>query len=261
MSSSFNAFAEAARRLVVKRFAIVCGFYAAGSFFQAQAAPKVVLISLDGAAPRFISQYLADGTLSREQGIGHLKSHGTYALKNVTATPSLTAVSHIAIATGSTSTRNDIGANTFSLVASPFLRTISGFSSPIGGYNIDGPAPRLNPSAEPLWVALRKAGKKVVCATFPGADGLTVTVPGLTPTPVVQSPESRTVDYTIPYGESSGVFEQAFVLTASDFASAPQTTIDQLTEAGVKFYQAKQKSTPLESCFIIDYNGSLKFIY
>jgi hypothetical protein len=37
---------------------------------EAKATPKVVLISLEGATPRIIAQYLADGTLPPNQGIG-----------------------------------------------------------------------------------------------------------------------------------------------------------------------------------------------
>ena len=45
------------------------------------------------------------------------------------------------IATGSTAARNDIIANTFHLVASQFATNISGFSTPIGGYEITSHGP------------------------------------------------------------------------------------------------------------------------
>src|SRR5215831_5252568 len=57
--------------------------------------PKVILISLDGAAPRFIDKYIDPGM----KGIGLLRSVGSHAAQNITASPSLTAVSHVAIAT------------------------------------------------------------------------------------------------------------------------------------------------------------------
>src|SRR5262249_23512772 len=69
--------------------------------------PKVVLISLDGAKPEFIQKFIDQGVLPRDGGLAQL-SRGVVARQNVTATPSLTAVSHIAIATGSTSVHNDI---------------------------------------------------------------------------------------------------------------------------------------------------------
>ena len=123
--------------------------------------PKVVLISLDGATPQLVSEFMRDGTIPPHTGLGLLARRGVSAERNVTVDPSLTAPSHIAIATGSTAARNDILANTFHLVASPFTSNISGFGAPIGGYSIHGPAETADPTAEPLWLALRAAGKKV----------------------------------------------------------------------------------------------------
>src|SRR5262245_45128615 len=75
--------------------------------------PKVVLITLDGATPALINQYLQTGVLSPDQGLGYLFTHGLEAQQNLTVTPSLTAPGHIAIATGSSAANNDIDANTF----------------------------------------------------------------------------------------------------------------------------------------------------
>src|SRR5262245_8378148 len=58
--------------------------------------PKVVLISLDGAKPDVIQKFLDQGVLPRHGALAEL-SRGAVARQNVTATPSLTAVSHIAI--------------------------------------------------------------------------------------------------------------------------------------------------------------------
>src|SRR5688572_3287142 len=138
------------------------------------ATAKVIVISLDGATPRFVEQYLQSGALRHDRGLGLLASRGFSATRNVTVTPSLTAPGHIAIVTGSTAADNDVVANTFHLVASPFASNISGFGAPIGGYSIDGPAQSLNPTAEPMWKSLLAAGKKVVTATFPGGDGINV---------------------------------------------------------------------------------------
>lgn len=200
--------------------------------------PKVILISLDGATPRLINQYLADGTLSPDKGLGLLASQGLVAEQNLTVTPSLTAPGHIAIATGSTAANNDINANTFHLVASPFNQNISGFAAPIGGYTvgIDGPSESSEPTAQPIWQALRSNGKKVVAATFPGADGADITVPGLSNSPIIQPASERTVDYTVPFGAFAGVGAKGFDLTASDFETAPQTIIDQIVGAGKVSY-------------------------
>lgn len=198
------------------------------------ATPKVVVISLDGGTPRYVEQYLKDGSLPADQGIGLLKSRGISALQNQTVSPSLTAVGHIAITTGSTGARNDIAANAFHLLASPFLTTISGFGAPIGGYSINtpnAPSPATQLTAEPIWVSLRAAGKKVVAATFPGADGVDIIVPGATAT-TVQPRALRTVDYTVPFGEFNGLGGKGFTLGAADFAVASAATVNALAAAG-----------------------------
>src|SRR5262245_25713943 len=137
--------------------------------------PKVVLISLDGAKPDVIQKYLDDGVLPKNGGLAKL-SRGVVARQNVTATPSLTAVSHIAIATGSTAVHNDIPSNTFHNVAAPIKASASGFAAAIGGYRITPLGPSPDPTAEPLWVKLRAQGKKVVTATWPGGDGADIRI-------------------------------------------------------------------------------------
>jgi predicted AlkP superfamily pyrophosphatase or phosphodiesterase len=196
------------------------------------AAPRVVLISLDGATPRLVEAFMRDGTIAHDKGLGLLARHGASAERNITVHPSLTAPGHIAIATGSTAARNDITANTFHLAASPFGSNISGFGAPIGGYSHHGPEESHSPTAEPLWLALRAAGKRVVTATWPGGDGVDVRVPGLAGSPIIQSAAKRTVDYTVPFGAFGGVGARGFVLSAASFAAAPASTVDQLTAAG-----------------------------
>jgi hypothetical protein len=114
----------------------------------ASAVPKVIVISLDGATPRLVDEQMQSGVLSPTRGLGLLQSKGIRANQNATISPSLTAPGHIAIATGSTAANNDVLANTFHLVASPFTFNISGFAAPIGGYSIDGPAESPTVTAE-----------------------------------------------------------------------------------------------------------------
>src|SRR5215831_14132728 len=102
----------------------------------AWAGPKVVVISLDGARPDFIQQYLETGVLDRGTGLGRLIRHGVRAERNLTANPSLTAPGHILIATGSTSAHDDIASNSFHPVAGSLGSSFSGFAAPIGGYEI-----------------------------------------------------------------------------------------------------------------------------
>ncbi|MCI0540017.1 MAG: alkaline phosphatase family protein [Verrucomicrobiales bacterium] len=177
---------------------------------SASATPKFILISLDGATPRFVDQYLASGALNPNEGLGLLQSKGFSAHINQTVSPSLTAVGHIAIATGSKAAKNDVVANTFHLVASPFTFNISGFGAPIGGYLIDGPAETPSPTAEPIWLRLGLAGKKVVTATWPGGDGVDVRVPGAANNAIVQPASERTVNYTVPFGAATSPFQKGF---------------------------------------------------
>ena len=201
-------------------------------------APKVILISLDGATDTTVDKYLLTGVLDSKTGLGLLKSKGVVATSNETVTPSLTAAAHIAIATGSTAVNNDINANSFHLIANPFTTNISGFAAPIGGYTYQSgidPSESSEPTANPLWLALRKAGKTVVAATFPGADGATIrSSTGI----VLDKKEDRTVDYTVPFGAFGGPFftggtgGRGFSLTAADFNVSNTQAITGLTALG-----------------------------
>ena len=95
--------------------------------------PPVVVISLDGAKPDFIQQFIDEGVLPRDGALARLSRHGAVAQQNITASPSLTAVSHIEIATGSTAVHNDIPSNTFQAIVGPVTSSLSGFAPPIGG--------------------------------------------------------------------------------------------------------------------------------
>ncbi len=219
----------------------------AGLAFSAKPHPKVILVSLDAMNPTLVKKFINQGVLSEDQGIGLIRKLGVSADQNVTATPSLTAVSHVAIGTGSTAARNNITANSFHLVASPFTSNISGFGAPIGGYDFNsaGSMESADPTAEPLWIALRNQGKKVIAATFPGADGVDVKVPGVTNSAVIQSSKLRTVDFTVPFGAFGGVGAQGFNLTQADFTAAPATVLAQLQAAGKASYSpVQQRVTP-----------------
>ncbi|MFN0315415.1 MAG: alkaline phosphatase family protein [Burkholderiales bacterium] len=215
----------------------------------ALAQPKVIVISLDGAQPGIVREYLQSGVLEADKGLGLLQAKGASALRNITATPALTAVSHIAIATGSTAVHNDIPGNTFKLVVSPLGNTISGFGAPIGGYDLHPVGPSVTPTAQPLWVKLREAGKKVVTATWPGGDGVDVRAPGVTGSPLLQAAApARTVDYTVPFGAFGGLGAQGFSsFNGSHFA--PDASVSaQLAAAGHLTYSAVQvTAAPIET--------------
>jgi len=243
-----SRFREILARVCSSRALLATFSLAMATALPALAAPRIIVISLDGATPRIVKDLLKSGALPDGSGIGLLKKKGFWAEQNITIAPSLTAAAHIAIATGSTAPKNDIPSNSFALVASPFFSTISGFAAPIGGYSIDGPGVSPDPTANPVWRALREKGKIVVTATFPGGDGLDIKVPGLSNSPIVQPSSVRTVDYTVPFGEFGGVGGQGFTLTASNFSTAPDSTVSQLEAAGKTSYSTiLQTTAPLET--------------
>jgi predicted AlkP superfamily pyrophosphatase or phosphodiesterase len=212
---------------------------------QGGKSPKVVVISLDGAKPDLIRKYLDEGVLPKNGGLDRI-SRGVVARQNVTATPSLTAVAHIAIATGSTAVHNDIPSNTFQNVTAAINTSASGFAAAIGGYRINPLGPSADPSAEPLWVKLRAQGKKVVTATWPGGDGADIRINGV----VVQAAQPiRVTDYTVPFGAFGGVGAVGFPLNAGNFAADPVVTA-QLQAAGhFSFSPVLVTPTPIETFF------------
>lgn len=209
--------------------------------------PKIIVISLDGAKPDFIQNYIATHVLPQNSGLGLLLNKGSRATQNVTTTTSLTAVAHLAIATGSTDVHNDVPSNTFHAVAGTIASTISGFGAPIGGYSISPLQATANPTAVPMWVPLRAAGKKVVTATWPGGDGADIRVNGT----IVQggNTATRKVDYTLPFGAFGGVGAQGFILTLNNFGY-DATIESQLAAAGhPSFSPVQVTNVPFETLF------------
>src|SRR4029077_3131080 len=112
----------------------------------------------------------------------------------------------------------------------------SGFSAPIGGYLIDGPGQSPGLTAVPLGRPLVENRQTVATATWPGGDGLNVTVPGRDPSIFVQPVAERTVTYTVPFGAATAPFQKGFPLTAASFTSAPAQTVTDLNTAGHTSY-------------------------
>jgi predicted AlkP superfamily pyrophosphatase or phosphodiesterase len=189
-----------------------------GGNHHGRKSPRVVVISLDGAKPDFIQKFIDEGVLPRDGGLARLSRHGAVALQNVTTSPSLTAVAHIAIATGSTAVHNDIPSNTFQSIVGPISSSLSGFAAPIGGYRVNPLGPSPQPTALPLWVPLRQQGKKAITATWPGGDGADISINN---TVVQPAQPIRVTDYTVPFGAFGGIGAQGFSLSRMNFASDP----------------------------------------
>ncbi len=166
------------------------------------------------------------------------RPHGVVAEQNITVTPSVTAVAHIAIATAPRLSHNDIPRNTFHPVAATIGTSLSGFAAPIGGYQLNplGPAPA--PTAEPLWVQLRRAGKKVVTATWPGSDGADISISN-TPSCTRRSTrgpgrDTDSITTPVPFGPSAGWGPQGFAPSPRRASWPPMRAVtDQLAAAGL----------------------------
>jgi hypothetical protein len=83
-------------------------------------APKVILISLDGATDTIVDKYLQNGVLDAKTGLGLLKSKGVAATDNETITPSLTAAAHIASEAKDYRVSGGVGNDTFYLLPSRY---------------------------------------------------------------------------------------------------------------------------------------------
>ena len=124
--------------------------------------------------------------------------------------------------------------------------TLSGFGGPIGGYQFSPLGIDPTPTAEPLWVRLRNAGKKVVTATWPGGDGVDVRINNVVVQPA--SP-TRVVNYTVPFGAFGGLGATGFTLTSVDFSSDAAVSA-QLSAAGkTSFSPVLATTLPFETFF------------
>jgi len=137
--------------------------------------PKVVVVSLDGAANWLVEELLARGVLPPDGALARLARTGVRAEAMLPIAVAMTSPSHVAMYTGTYPERNGIVSNTFLAPGDPLSRSSSGFEAAI--------------EVETLWQAARRQGKRVFCVTAVGADG--------------GSPQ-RTCDLTLPYGRSQG---------------------------------------------------------
>jgi hypothetical protein len=76
----------------IVRIALLSGASVVGTAEAFAQPPKVIIISLDGASPSHVEEYLKNGVLDSNSGLGRLRARRISADRNVTATPSVTAV-------------------------------------------------------------------------------------------------------------------------------------------------------------------------
>ncbi len=114
---------------------------------------SVILISFDGMRHDLTKKYI------KEEKLPHLKKlikQGVWAKNPQTITPSLTAPSHAAIATGARPDQTGIVSNQWHEENKPIENIDDGFQTKI--------------EVPPLWVEARKSGKVTATVAFPGAN-------------------------------------------------------------------------------------------
>jgi len=123
-------------------------------------AARVVLLSHDGMAAHRHADLLHRGLYRDPDGLAAFAGKGLVVRQAIPVNPTLTAVNHAAIATGTHPGRTGIVSNLFHLPGTPLTKTVSGFDHPW--------------QAEPLWHAFRRQGKRAGVLLFPGCDGATL---------------------------------------------------------------------------------------
>jgi hypothetical protein len=92
---------------------------------------------------------------------------------------------------------------------------------------------------------LRRHGKKVVAATWPGADGADIRINNVVVQPATPI---RVTDYAVPFGAFGGVGAVGFSLTAANFTSDP-VALAQLNAAGHFSFSPVLATAPIETFF------------
>lgn len=149
--------------------------------------PRVVLVSFDGVGFDALAERVDElGTA----GWNRIRREGVTA-RMIPVNPTLTSVTHVAMATGAQPSRSGIVSNWIHLPGMAPADSASGFDVSI--------------EADTIWQAAHRAGKRVGAITYPGLDGTT--------------PE-RTADFGLIYTQpiTRSRFES---ITRSDFQPDP----------------------------------------
>ncbi|MBX9599896.1 MAG: alkaline phosphatase family protein [Bryobacteraceae bacterium] len=115
---------------------------------QAAPPPKVILVTVRGAAARQVDAYRREGLLPADGGFARLHSRGLRVRELVPDPGAVTATAAATLATGATPARHGITGNTLHRLGDPAGQAASGFAIPLG--------------AETLREAAARQGKRVV---------------------------------------------------------------------------------------------------
>ncbi len=119
--------------------------------------PKVVLVSVDGAADWIVDDLLKRGVLPADGAFARLARRGVHAETMIPINVASTAPSHAALFTGAYPERTGI-------VTTSFLKQGEDLDIPFG------PGFTSPLKAETLWTAAMRQGKRVICSTAVDAD-------------------------------------------------------------------------------------------
>ncbi|WP_051348482.1 alkaline phosphatase family protein [Peribacillus kribbensis] len=174
---------------------------------------QTILISFDGMRNDLTRHYVKQGKLPH---IKNLIEQGETAEKPKTITPSLTAPSHAAIATGERPSKTGIVSNQFHNREKPLRNVDDSFQAPL-----DTP---------PVWKEARKQGRTTATVIFPGANPR----------------NGKQGDYSVFYGNawSQSSLDTLLFTRAKNWRNAPKT-FSPLKEALVKIKMKGKSSREL----------------
>ncbi len=178
-----------------------------------QATQRGYFISVDGLQPLVLEGLTAQGVLTEPNGLGWLREHSV-VVDRANPVVTLTAASHVSTVTCSAPSRHGIVANNYIREG----KKVSGYMFPF--------------TAEPLWRAAMRQGKKVLALAYVGADATT--------------PE-RTADYSLAYPSDSLIAPgQSLTLKLADLPAAQGW---KLPDVGTNFKETTVRITlnPLTS--------------
>jgi predicted AlkP superfamily phosphohydrolase/phosphomutase len=175
---------------------------------------QVILISFDGMRNDLTRSYVKDGKLPN---IKNVIEKGTIAKYAKTVSPSLTAPSHAAIATGATPLKTSIVSNAWQQKDAALTNQKNAFSSEF--------------EVDPLWVNARKQGKTTATVAFAGANPST----------------GKQADYTIYYGDTlfPSKQERLKFSQASGWSNTP-TSFSPLMETSFEIKVEDDKSKEIQ---------------
>ena len=153
---------------------------------------KVILISFEGMRNDLTRRFIKEGKLPN---IEKVIDNGSMAKYSKTISPSLTAPSHAAIATGATPLKTSIVSNVWKQPDASITNQQDAFSSEL--------------EVNPLWVEAKKQGKTTATVAFAGANPQT----------------GKQGDFTIYYGETwaSSSEEEMEFKSGSNWKNAPKS--------------------------------------